>query len=61
MGLVIPPKHRNGDLGVMPALEISQDQCREIISLHKDSQNPHKKGKVQKENSNVVSTASASR
>lgn len=54
MGLVIPPKHRSGDLGVMPALEISQDQCREIISLHKDSQNPHKKGKVQEKNSNVV-------
>ncbi len=54
MGLVIPPKHREGDLGVMPALEISQDQCKELINLHKDSQNPQKQGNVQKNDSNVV-------
>ena len=54
MGLVIPPNHRNGDLGVMPALEISREQCKDIINLHKDSQNPQKKGKLQKDESNVV-------
>ena len=54
MGLVIPPKQRDGDLGVMPALEISQQQCKELINLHKNSQNPRKQGKVQNDESNVV-------
>ena len=54
MSLVIPPNHREGELGVMPALEISQDQCKEIINLHTDTQNPHRQSKVQKSDSNVV-------
>jgi len=54
MGLAIPPKIRTEDYGVMSALEIDKNQCKDIINLHKDSRNIHKTGKVQSNKSNVV-------
>ena len=54
MALAIPPKNRDGDIGVMSALEIPKRECMEIISLHKNSQNTHKTGRIRSDNSNVV-------
>ena len=54
MGLAIPPTNRLGDLAVKSAFEISQTDCQTIIDLHKDSQNPHKEGRVISDGDNVV-------
>lgn len=54
MSMVIPPKHREGDLGVISPLEIDAKQCKDIIALHKDSQNIHKTARIQSDTSNVV-------
>jgi|9_EtaG_2_1085328.scaffolds.fasta_scaffold00121_29 PKHD-type hydroxylase len=54
MSMAIPPKAAERELGVMSAFQLSQDDCDKIINLHKDSQNPHKTGRIQTDNSNVV-------
>lgn len=54
MSMVIPPKHREGELGVMSPLQIDHNQCKDIIALHKDPQNIHKTARINAENSNVV-------
>tara|TARA_R110000851_G_scaffold151107_1_gene292179 strand:+ start:658 stop:1233 length:576 start_codon:yes stop_codon:yes gene_type:complete len=54
MSMVIPPKHRDGDLGVLSPLKLDKNQCKDIIALHKDSQNVHKTAKIQSDGSNVV-------
>jgi len=59
MSMVIPPKHREGDLGVISPLELDKRQCKDIIALHKDSQNIHKIARIQSENSNVVNIETA--
>ena len=54
MALAIPPKIRSEDIGVMPCLELEPSEIKKIIDLHKDPQNPQVKGKIQKNDSNVV-------
>ena len=54
MSMVIPPNHRQGELGVISPLELDKTQCRDIIELHKDPQNVHKTARINAENSNVV-------
>ena len=54
MALAIPPKNRANELGVMPALDVPKNDCLQIISLHKNSQNIHNKGQIQTAESNVV-------
>jgi len=54
MALAIPPKTRLQDIGVMPCLELEKKEIEKIINLHKDSQNPYIKGKIQSSNTNVV-------
>ena len=31
MSMVIPPKHREGDLGVISPLELDSQQCKDIV------------------------------
>lgn len=54
MSMVIPPEHRNGDLGVIAPFQLDVNQCKDIIALSEDSQNIHKTGRIQEETSNVV-------
>ena len=54
MSMVIPPNHRQGELGVISPLELDKVQCGDIIELHKDPQNVHKTARINAENSNVV-------
>ncbi len=54
MGMAIPPKAAERELGVMSAFQISKDDCDKIINLHKDSQNPHQISRIQSKDSNIV-------
>tara|TARA_R100000951_G_scaffold110690_1_gene108898 strand:- start:717 stop:1292 length:576 start_codon:yes stop_codon:yes gene_type:complete len=54
MSMVIPPKHREGDLGVIAPMQLDPKQCKEIINLHKDSQNIHRTARINSDNSNIV-------
>tara|TARA_R100001510_G_C7626988_1_gene186657 strand:- start:297 stop:872 length:576 start_codon:yes stop_codon:yes gene_type:complete len=54
MSMAIPPKGAERELGVMSAFQLSQKDCKKLIDLHKDSQNPHKTGRFQTDDSNVV-------
>lgn len=54
MALAFPPQIRMSDIGVMAAGEVASPQRKEIIALHKSSKNLSLKGKVQRDNSNVI-------
>ena len=54
MAKAIPPKNRDGEFSILSAFQISQKDCAAMIELHNNSQNPHKKGRVIDDGSNVV-------
>ncbi len=54
MAYAIPPRLRETEVGVMAADQLKKSICINVIELHKDSRNASIKGRVQKENSNIV-------
>jgi len=51
MALAVPPTPRNNELGLVGCGQLTPTQCADIIELHKNTQNPHKQGRIQEETS----------